>query len=254
MVVSACARHSGDTASLSLGIAPVFETRVEIDTGTSSHSDFHIADFNGDGLLDMAVISLTGEFQVLVGNGSTMVPGQALAINGLPIWMAGGDFDGDGDEDLVIVRNDVDETNIWLNDGDANFQMSGTMTGAGSGALAVAVGDLNNDGIIDFFIGGAKGESSAIFVSKNNQYEKIIDPFSKKSAAEDVVAEFFDSDNDGDLDLYMVSGGNQFEENSSLYNDRILINDGKGNFTLKEGVLPLSTSNGSVCLSAGQYP
>ena len=128
IVMTGCARHSGDVASLSLGTPPLFETRVEIDTGTSSHADFHVADFNGDDVLDMAIISLTGELQVLIGNGSSFVPAQSVQINGLPIWMAGGDFDSDGDEDIVIVRNDVDETNVWLNDGAGSFQMSGTMT------------------------------------------------------------------------------------------------------------------------------
>lgn len=147
-IAAACARHSGDVAAVTFGAQPAFETRVEIETGSDNHADYRIADFSGDGVLDMAVISLTGELRVMIGNGATFVPSQSLQIDGLPIWMSGGDFDGDGDEDLVIVRSDADETNLWRNDGTGAFSEAGTLN-VGADALAVSVGDLNGDNILD---------------------------------------------------------------------------------------------------------
>jgi hypothetical protein len=115
---------------------------------------------------------------------------------------------------------------------------------------ALAYKDINNDGVIDFFVGGAKNETSAIFLSKNNSFEKIINPFLQSSGSEDIDAKFFDSDNDGDLDLYVASGGKGFSVYDKLLNDRIYLNDGLGNYSLSENSLefekPIST--GSVAI------
>jgi len=147
-LAAACARHSGDVAGLGIGSPPAFETRVEIETGSATHSDYFVADLNGDNVLDMAVISLTGELRVLLGNGASFTLAQELQLGGLPIWMSGGDFDGDGDQDLVVVRSDANETNILGNDGNGTFAVAGTLV-AGTDALAVSVGDLNDDDILD---------------------------------------------------------------------------------------------------------
>ncbi|MFK7743225.1 MAG: FG-GAP repeat domain-containing protein [Planctomycetota bacterium] len=162
---AACARHSGDIAGLSAGTPPAFETRTEIDTGSPNHSDYRVADFDGDGVLDMAVISLSGELQVLLGNGATFVPGQLLEPGGFPVWMSGGDFDNDGDEDLVVVRSDANETTLFENDGSGNFSQ-GSSLAAGSDALAVVVGDFNNDSLLDVAV--ARPAAPAIVVGLGN--------------------------------------------------------------------------------------
>jgi len=91
----------------------------------------------------------------------------------------------------------------------------------------------NIDGEVgeELFIGGAKGFPSQIFSqNKNGKYEvKII----LEAQYEDTDAIFFDIENDGDLDLYVVSGGTEFQPNTANYQDRIYINDGKGNFERK---------------------
>jgi hypothetical protein len=143
-----CAKHSGDATALLLGTAPAFETRLEIETGSATHADYHVADFDGDTQLDVAVISLTGELRVLLGNGTTFTLGQELQLDGLPVWLSGGDFDQDGDEDLVVVRSEANETITLANDGAATFTPAGALEG-GQDALAVSVGDLNGDGLLD---------------------------------------------------------------------------------------------------------
>ncbi len=107
----------------------------------------------------------------------------------------------------------------------------------------IAVADVNNDGLDDFFVGNATGAKAALFVQKKNgkfrKTNQIL--FSSEKEFEDTDAKFIDLDNDNDLDLFVTSGGYEIAGNSNYLQDRIYINDGKGNF--KKGALPNITSN-----------
>lgn len=112
-----------------------------------------------------------------------------------------------------------------------------------------AKADVNGDGLDDVFIGGAKGQVSAIFIqSANGKFQPKAEPaIAHDSLSEDVAAEFFDADGDGDKDLYAGSGGYEFGEQDPLLQDRLYINDGKGNFSKNEKALPQSfVSTGCV--------
>ena len=113
----------------------------------------------------------------------------------------------------------------------------------------LVVADLNKDGLDDIFFGGAKGQPSQIFIQNSNgTFTKKAEPaFLKDSASEDVAAEFFDADGDGDMDLYVGGGGYEFKDNDPALQGRLYINDGKGNFTKKENAIPkMSISTGCV--------
>ncbi len=115
-----------------------------------------------------------------------------------------------------------------------------------------ATGDVNNDGREDVFIGGAKGSTGKLYLQ--NKAGKFMaattNTFKEDSASEDIGVLFFDADNDKDLDLYVVSGGNDFNENSPELQDRLYINDGKGHFKKRQNSLPVMLTSGS-CVTAG---
>ncbi len=111
---------------------------------------------------------------------------------------------------------------------------------------SLATGDVNNDGLEDFFIGGPSGQAGALYLQETNGFVRSTsNPWAVDQKSEDVGALFFDSDGDKDLDLYIVSGGNDFKENDKALQDRLYINDGKGDFKKAINRLPLMITSGS---------
>ena len=90
---------------------------------------------------------------------------------------------------------------------------------------AFASHDINNDGVLDFFVGGAKSQSGKLFISSATGYNEISAPFLKDMNSEDTDAVFFDGDNDGDLDLYVCHGGKAYSSYSIDMHDSYYVND-----------------------------
>lgn len=113
---------------------------------------------------------------------------------------------------------------------------------------ALAIADVNNDNLEDVYFGGAKDQAGELWIQQSGgQFVSNPSPVFKQLArAEDNAAEFFDADGDGDQDIYISSGGNEFKEGQLFSYDRLYLNDGNGNFRFSPAALPQIGSQGKT--------
>lgn len=118
----------------------------------------------------------------------------------------------------------------------------------------MAVADVNFDGLTDFFVGGASNQAGALYLQvKNGDSYRFVQGnqtvFIQDKVFEDVDAQFFDADNDHDLDLLVISGGGQTNI-APLTQDRLYLNDGKGKFSKSPNKFPVLFGNKSCVVTA----
>lgn len=135
-----------------------------------------------------------------------------------------------------------------VNDFKRQFLLPRLYSGSGP---RMATGDVNKDGLTDIYLCSPQGQGGALFLqsSDGSFKERHINAFEKDKDYQDEDALLFDADHDSDLDLYVVSGGYQFAENDKLLQDRLYLNDGRGQFTRAMASLPAETWAGS-CIAA----
>ncbi len=101
-------------------------------------------------------------------------------------------------------------------------------------------GDVNHDGLEDVYLGGASGQSGALFNQKIGGFSKVQLPFEGAIESEEVACAFFDANRDGHLDLYVASGSSEFESFASGLSDHLYFGDGTGGFKDSHQALPVN--------------
>lgn len=116
---------------------------------------------------------------------------------------------------------------------------------------ALAVADVNGDGLEDLYLGGAAGQEGQLWLqTPGGQWRSSTqEVFRLYADLEDVAACFLDVDGDGDQDLFLGAGGNNVPPNSRGLQHRLYLNDGKGNFSIRPNSFPNNDANIAVAIA-----
>ncbi len=152
------------------------------------------------------------------------------------------------DKTVGLTGNEAKHTENRFSDFDAEILLPYMLSTQGP---ELAQADVNKDGLIDLFIGGAVGDPGKLLLQTGNGFKIARQTvFETDKEFEDAGASFFDADKDGDEDLLVVSGGYQYDQGSSLLAARLYMNDGKGNFS--KGQMPDVSTNAS-CVRVSDF-
>lgn len=113
----------------------------------------------------------------------------------------------------------------------------------------ISIGDVNGDGLEDFFIGGAFKQSGKIFLQQRDGSFKSQELVTGTKNEEDMQSALFDANGDGFPDLLIAGGSSEFEPTSSFYRPRLYINDGKGSFKLDDNAFSPIIRTPSKCIA-----
>lgn len=206
-----------------------------------------VADFNGDGNLDLAVTNqggpdlTAGSISVFLGNGDgTFQSAQNVATTPSPRSLVTGDFNGDGIADLAYSGFDptqfIAPMNVLLGNGDGTFRASGSYLGAGSGIYAT--GDFNDDGYTD--IADVSGGVAPFLGNGDGTFRfTAISSLGQLGGTSGVVGDF---NRDGRADVALTTGGDKIT---------VLFGDGKGDFELSEVFFTATTTQNLISLAVG---
>jgi hypothetical protein len=191
--------------------------------------DVAIADFNGDGVPDLAIVDQSGEkVYILLGTGNgtfTAASGSPITVSGtLLVGIAAGDFNNDGNVDLAVADYGDNKIYILLGNGNGTFQTATSITAAGEPDKIVAA-DFNNDGNLDLAVAECSGNAVEIFLGNGTGAFPTTYSFATGSEPYSLAAA--DLNGDGNIDL--VAG------NSGASSVTVLLGDGTGHFTQPTG-------------------
>ena len=148
-----------------------FQPHVDYATGAAPVAVV-AGDFNGDGFLDLAVANSTANtVSVLLGNGNGTFQAKQDFSTGTgtqtPVWLAVGDFNGDGKLDLAVANEASNTISIFLGNGDGTFTLKSSPVVA-TGPNSVAVGDFNVDGFLDLAVASPIANSVSVLLGNGD--------------------------------------------------------------------------------------
>lgn len=243
LALAGCGGNSTTMTSPAAAIA--FAAPVVYATGGTNPNCVAAADFNGDGILDLAVSNKSNDtVAILLGNGDGTFQGAVTYSVGngpFPTWVVAADFNNDGKPDLAVVNDREGASGgtvaILLNNGDGTFGAA-TLTNTGISPVSVAASDLNGDGNQDLWIGG-EGTSAVMLGNGDGSFQVPTVYQTDPNAGGPSSVAVGDFNGDGFTD---VAGAN-----SSTNTIGLLLNNGSGIF---RDLTTYPTGNGPDGLAA----